>query len=61
MVEMTDDRQTTDRRQTTDKRERESGYTIDPDNISRCRQDQKLYDHWKGIETFFQKSVVRGL
>ena len=35
-----DDRQTTDRQ--TDVRERESGYTIDPDDISRCRQDQKV-------------------
>ena len=32
-------RQTDDRQ--TDVRERESGYTIDPDDISRCRQDQK--------------------
>ena len=31
--------ETTDRQ--TDRRERESGYTIDPDDISRCRQDQK--------------------
>ena len=34
-----------DRRQTDDDvRERESGYTIDPDDISRCRQDQKFND-----------------
>ena len=44
MVETTDDR-----RQTTDDdvRERESCYTIDPDDISRCRQDQKIIFHQK--------------
>ena len=41
MVETTDRRQTTD---DDDVRERESGYTIDPDDISRCRQDQKPQD-----------------
>ena len=44
---MTDDRQT-------DVRERESGYTIDPDDISRCRQDQKQYDHLKAFEKIFK-------
>ena len=39
MVETTTDDRQTDRQ--TDVRERESGYTIDPDDISRCRQDQK--------------------
>ena len=40
MVDTTTDRQQTDRQ-----RERDSGYTIDPDDISRCRQDQKSSGH----------------
>ena len=39
--------ETTDRQ--TDRRERESGYTIDPDDISRCRQDQKMYQEYKKL------------